>query len=139
VRTLPFRDETLEACVVSGLLHHIVGYDDVVPFLAEFRRVLRPGGVLITVEPNSLYPLQWILGPVNRVMQRVRPGWRGLVPHERPLSAAFIARRLRRAGFSHVTYSGATFLHNRMPLAVCRRVDSWEDRLRGRAPFRAFA
>lgn len=139
VRSLPFRDLAFDACVVSGLLHHIVGYDDMVPYLAEFRRVLRKGGVLLVLEPNSLYPVQWVLGPVNRIVQRVRPGWRGLVPHERPISPGFIMRRLRDARFVDVQYSGTTFLHNRLPARICRVVDPLEDRIRARAPFRLFA
>ncbi len=108
VRALPFRDLAFDACVVSGLVHHIIGYDDLAPYLVEFRRVLRPGGALVTVEPNSLYPIQWVLGPINRVVQRMRPGWRGLVPHERPLSPGFIQRSIRDAGYCDLRYTGTT-------------------------------
>jgi ubiquinone/menaquinone biosynthesis C-methylase UbiE len=139
VRALPFRDAVFDACLVSGLLHHIVGYDDMVPYLAEVRRVLRPGGVVIAVEPNALYPVQWLMGPINRVMQRWRPGWRGLVPHERPLSPGYLMRKLRAAGFEDTGFAGTTFLHNRMPARLARLVEGWEDGVRDRAPFKHFA
>ena len=139
VRRLPFRDMAFDACVASGLLHHIVGYDDLTPYLSEFRRVLRIGGSLVAVEPNSLYPLQWVLGPVNRLVQRIRPGWRGLVPHERPVSPWFLTGRMRDAGFGNVRYVGATFLHNRMPLIVGKMVDAFENGARTRPFVRALA
>jgi SAM-dependent methyltransferase len=139
VRSLPFRTGVFDACVVSGLLHHLVGHDELTPYLVEFCRVLRPGGLLVVVEPNSLYPVQLILGPINRVVQRYRPGWRGLVAHEQPISPRFMAGRLKRAGFQDVAYVGTTFLHNRMPAGVARMVDSMENGIRMRRPFRLFA
>jgi ubiquinone/menaquinone biosynthesis C-methylase UbiE len=139
VRQLPFRDQAFNACVVAGLLHHIVGHDDVVPYLVEFRRVLRTGGALVVVEPNSLYPVQWFLGPINRAVQRVRPGWRGLVPHERPISPGLITRWMREAGYQALRYVGTTFLHNRMPAALCRLIGPMEDRILDKCCFRQFA
>ena len=90
-RELPFRNNSFDAVVVCGLLHHVVGYDDVLKYLLEFRRVLARDKFVILVEPNAYYPVQWLLGPLNRVVQKVKPGWRGLVPHEQPLPPRYLA------------------------------------------------
>ena len=122
VARMPFRDGAFDFVVVSGLLHHIIGYDSLNPYLIEVGRVVRQGGAVVCVEPNSLYPVQWALGPINRVMQRLRPGWKGLVPHERPISARFIMRQFTQAGFKNVACESTTFLHNRMQLWLCKKL-----------------
>jgi SAM-dependent methyltransferase len=46
---LPFRDATFDALFAGELVEHL---PDPVPAVAEFRRVLRPGGTLILTTPN---------------------------------------------------------------------------------------
>jgi SAM-dependent methyltransferase len=48
---LPFRDASFDALFAGELIEHLV---DPRPGLLEFRRVLRPGGVLILTTPNRL-------------------------------------------------------------------------------------
>jgi SAM-dependent methyltransferase len=134
---LPFKNDCFDALVVSGLLHHLAGYTALHPYLTEFMRITRPGGTLIAVEPNSWYPVQWFLGPVNRIMQRIRPGWRGLVPHERPLSPRFLAGQFEAAGLSGVNWFSTTFVHNRLPQPLSERIVAWERRYKERMPFRS--
>jgi len=135
---MPFLDGSIDAVVVSGLLHHLAGHDGLQPYLREFRRVLRPGGALLVVEPNLLYPVQWILFPVNRVMQKLKPGWRGLVPHERPLGPRFMLREVRRAGFTVTRYTSSTFLHNRLPFALAKLISRIEGPFCRIMPFKLF-
>lgn len=49
---LPFEDHSVDRVYVSHLLEHLFYPRDVAPFLAELRRVLRPGGVLRLVVPD---------------------------------------------------------------------------------------
>lgn len=135
---LPFKDESFDAVVVCALLHHLAGYTALAPYLAEFVRVTRTRGSVVAVEPNSWYPVQWVLGPVNRAVQRIRPGWRGLVPYERPLSPRFLVRQFEQAGLSRVRFYSTTFVHNRLPRGLAARVVAWEGRLKTRSPFRSF-
>ncbi len=51
VRALPFADESVEAIFCSHLLEHLPEWD-VVPALAEWRRVLKPGGALMMKLPD---------------------------------------------------------------------------------------
>ena len=48
---LPFHDATFDALFAGELIEHLT---DPVPGVAEFHRVLRPGGTLILTTPNRL-------------------------------------------------------------------------------------
>jgi len=135
---LPFPSRSFDFVVASGLLHHLVGQGRMRPFLREFHRVLAQGGAFVAVEPNVMYPLQWLLTPVNRVVQAIRPGWRGLVPHERPVSAWYLMREMRAAGFRDPAYFSSTFIHNRLPFRLAQRLDAVENEIRFRKPWAAF-
>jgi ubiquinone/menaquinone biosynthesis C-methylase UbiE len=51
-RELPFTDKSKDAAIVQGGLHHLpVLPDDLERVFAELRRVLRPGGRVVFVEP----------------------------------------------------------------------------------------
>ncbi len=51
-RSLPFADGSKDIAIVQGGLHHLpVLPDDLAKTLAEVRRVLRPGGLFVAVEP----------------------------------------------------------------------------------------
>jgi SAM-dependent methyltransferase len=49
---LPFRNDTFDCVIGSAILHHL----DPNKALAECRRVTKPGGSLILMEPNKLNP-----------------------------------------------------------------------------------
>jgi SAM-dependent methyltransferase len=55
VHNLPFEDDSFSAVTVIEALHHFVDYDQA---LREIRRVLKPGGQLVSLEPNALDPLR---------------------------------------------------------------------------------
>jgi SAM-dependent methyltransferase len=135
---LPFKDESFDAVVVCALLHHLAGYTALDPYLTEFVRVTRTTGSVIAVEPNAWYPVQWVVGPINRAVQRIHPGWRGLVPHERPLSPRLLTRQFASAGLARVHVASTTFVHNRFPRRLSERIVAWERRLRTRRPVRSF-
>jgi SAM-dependent methyltransferase len=67
---LPFADGAFDALLIRDLLHHVPAPEAV---LAEARRVLKPGGRLMLVEPNRASPLillQAALVPAERGVLR---------------------------------------------------------------------
>jgi SAM-dependent methyltransferase len=65
-RTLPFEDGSRDVVIVQGGLHHLERIpEDLERVLAEARRVLRPGGRIMIVEPwrtPFLSFVHWLLG-----------------------------------------------------------------------------
>jgi ubiquinone/menaquinone biosynthesis C-methylase UbiE len=75
---LPFPDNTFAAVTANALLHHMV---DAGPFLREARRVLRPGGAILTDhDPN------WHLGRLRLWLSRKPIGERGFGSRDDDLS-----------------------------------------------------
>jgi ubiquinone/menaquinone biosynthesis C-methylase UbiE len=76
VSKMDYDDNYFDVCFMAGLLHHFPNYD---PVLTEIFRVLKSGGIMISVEPNLLnmaYRLSFYL--VNKK--------KGVTLNEYPLS-----------------------------------------------------
>ena len=87
---LPFADESFDAVLIRDVLHHI---GDVAGVLAGARRVLRPGGTLLLVEPNRTSPLILLQA--------------AMIPAERGVLRSSLSRltaRLHEAGFTVVRH-----------------------------------
>lgn len=54
VEALPFADKTFDGIFCIDVLHHASSQ---VTMLREIRRILRPGGKVVCVEPNPIYPV----------------------------------------------------------------------------------
>jgi SAM-dependent methyltransferase len=61
VRSLPFRDSSLDLIISNSTLDHFNSPDDFTRAISELARVLRPGGCLIVTVDNVLNPLYWPL------------------------------------------------------------------------------
>lgn len=79
---LPWRDESMDICLVPELLEHVADWRKC---LEEFTRVLRPGGVLYLSTTNWLCPVQqefnlpfysWYPSPLKRHYERLAIGAR---------------------------------------------------------------
>lgn len=65
---LPYRSAAFDAVVLRGALHHIPDVDQA---LREFRRVLKPGGTLLMVEPCGDHALiRWGRGCLSKHKER---------------------------------------------------------------------
>ena len=108
---LPFRDASLDACTIAFGLRNLPDYREA---LAEFARVLRPGGRLVVLETT---PLRGPLAPLLRLyFERVVPWLGGLISGDLDAyrylprsTAAFpaadeLADLLHTVGFSPVNY-----------------------------------
>jgi demethylmenaquinone methyltransferase/2-methoxy-6-polyprenyl-1,4-benzoquinol methylase len=86
---LPFRDGTFQAVTIIEALHHMVDYGQV---LAEVHRVLAPGGIFYSMEPNALNPI--------RRAAEVRDRFRGTI--EKSFYPGQLRRLVEAAGFERV-------------------------------------
>jgi SAM-dependent methyltransferase len=77
------------------VLHHIAFQGPLGPAFAEARRLLRPGGALVAVEPGSWHPVGAALGAANRV--GLGPLVHG-TPDDVPLSPRTLELEARAAG-----------------------------------------
>lgn len=135
---LPIQTDSMDAVVMSGVLHHVAGYERMAPYLLEALRVLKPGGAFIAVEPNLLYPIAIVMAALDVVGQRIHPGWRHHVPHERPLIPIALLRNVRRAGFAGVELLGTSYVHNKFPWGIARLLHATTTALAKKPGFRHF-
>jgi SAM-dependent methyltransferase len=57
VHHLPFKDGAFSAAITTNALHH---FPDPVRAMSEIARILQPGGVLVTLDPRYVTPLEMI-------------------------------------------------------------------------------
>jgi 2-polyprenyl-3-methyl-5-hydroxy-6-metoxy-1,4-benzoquinol methylase len=114
------RDGAFDAIVGISVLHHL----DLAAALAEFRRVLRPGGKLLFSEPNMANPI--ILAVKNIAWLKRRAGDS---PDETAFFRAPLSRSLRAAGFEPLRVEPFDFLHPSTPAPAVPAVDWLSARL----------
>jgi SAM-dependent methyltransferase len=111
IKSSGYPSETFDLVVCPLFLHHVhkVGFG---PFVREFFRILKPGGVLAVHEPNLFYPL----GALMRCLRRLIGNVTGLVPDEKPVNPTAVTRCLEQAGFTRVSAIGLSISHSRYPV-----------------------
>jgi SAM-dependent methyltransferase len=68
ITSLPFRDESFDIIYLRLVLHHLVYPENILSrALEECFRVLRSGGILALVEPNSWHPVGAIMNLAHRL------------------------------------------------------------------------
>ena len=115
-QALPFAAATFDTVIAMGVLEYL---SDAYRFVAEVRRVLRPGGVLVISVPSRISPyhlaqsfLDRFVGPPYRLIRRLVTGSvrRGYIPdHPRhPLAPWRLDRILTRSRFRK---QASAFMH----------------------------
>ena len=90
---LPFEDRAFDAVFAIGMLHHVDSspreYRRRPAALAEIRRVLAPGGLLVYSDFSQVPELRRSLDGLGMVREYGRPGWLGreLAVYRRPTDA----------------------------------------------------
>ena len=98
VAALPFGDASVDTAAAVYLLH-VLAPATRTTALGELRRVLRPGGRLVTVTPTL--PARGLSRPLWRALARRSPGLRPLDPRQELVEAGFRLERGRtvRGGY----------------------------------------
>lgn len=134
VRALPFRNNSFDCVIASGLLHHLAGQGNLAEYLSEFCRVTEKRGYVIALEPNIFHPS----GILMNIFNKIKPGITGLVPHERALSPLYLARVFKKTGLKGVKYTSASYVWNRFPLSISQFISRHEDGIRAKKPYNLF-
>jgi len=119
---LPFADESFDVVFFRLVLHHLIDQLPLRGVIAEARRVLRPGGRLIALEPNLYHPVGLLLFAANHL------GWSKRIKgtsDDWPLSPRALRRELDAQGF-RVRLLGVEFSWRRLPIGVQRMLGALE-------------
>jgi SAM-dependent methyltransferase len=96
VHNIPIQEGSCSAVTVIEALHHFYSYPKA---LSEIRRILKPGGKFISLEPNGLNPI--------RRLSEVRDRFKGTI--EKSFFCGQLNSLCSRAGFSRVRIQPVSF------------------------------
>jgi SAM-dependent methyltransferase len=122
-------DGSFDVVLYRYVLHHIVFQGSLAPVFDEAARLLRPGGLLVAMEPGALHPVGAGLALANRVGLGVAVHG---TPDDIPLTAGQLERESRAAGLVPEVVA-VTYGWRRLPPALQRtlwRLDALGERPR---------
>jgi SAM-dependent methyltransferase len=122
-------DRSFDVVLYRLVLHHIAFQGSLAPSFAETARLLRPGGVMVAVEPGLWHPVGLGLELANRT--GLATSIHG-TPDDIPLSPRRLVGEARAAGLSPELHA-VTYTWRRLPRVVQRalqRLDSLGSRPR---------
>jgi len=108
---LPLPDASFDVVLYRLVLHHIAWQGPLAPAFEEARRLLRPGGALVAIEPGSWHPVGAGLALANRL--GLGPVVHG-TPDDIPLSPRRLTEEARRAGLEPELHA-VTYGWRRLP------------------------
>lgn len=69
---LPYKDSSFNTIITFASIHHIKNIDN---FFSECYRVLKPNGLLYAMEPNPLFPMNFIMALFNKYERGMMFSW----------------------------------------------------------------
>ncbi len=109
-------DASFDVVLYRYVLHHIAFQGPLGPVFREAARLLRPGGLLVAMEPGALHPVGAGLALANRVGLGVAVHG---TPDDIPLTGALLERESRAAGLDPEVLA-VTYGWRRLPPALQR-------------------
>ncbi len=135
---LPFAHASLDAVLLSGLIHH---FPNPRRLAAETHRVLRNGGRFVAFDPNRMNPFMWLY------RDKASPFYSpvGVTENERPILAGEVAGVFADAGFrvtsdylGGLAYRYVASAHTRALLPIYNFIDGTVFNLSVMRPLRPF-
>jgi SAM-dependent methyltransferase len=111
-------DASFDVVLHRLVLHHVAYAGPLEPVLVEARRLLRPGGALVAIEPNVLHPIGAALALANRAGLGVRVHG---TPDDIPLSPRRLAAAASAAGLTPELHA-VSYSWRRLPVRAQRAV-----------------
>jgi len=93
IEKMPFRDESCDIVILSGVLHHFLRLDGV---MREVYRILKRGGRCFAFDPNGANPVMWLYRNRNSPFFSSR----GITANERLLSEKELRASFEKSGFT---------------------------------------
>jgi SAM-dependent methyltransferase len=117
---LDFPAHSFDVVLYRLVLHHIAYQGPLAPCFVEAARLLRPGGVMVAVEPGLWHPVGMALALANR--SGAATAIHG-TPDDIPLSPRQLSGLAREAGL-HPELHAVTYTWRRMPAGMQRALQS---------------
>ncbi|MFX1387166.1 MAG: class I SAM-dependent methyltransferase [Promethearchaeota archaeon] len=113
-----YPNNTFDLIASPLFFHHIVSIG-FTPFLKEFYRILKPGGMLLILEPSVFYPLNAITRPLKKITKNIY----GEVEDETPFNPKLLIHSLEESGFINLETRAATFSHVSLYIPLAKLIN----------------
>ncbi len=113
-----YENEYFDIIVASLFFHHLVriGFD---PYLKEFFRILKKGGILIVLDFSLFYPINFFTRPMKRILKNPMKE----VEDEDPFNPRSLLISMKRSGFTDNNFQAATFSHSMFYIPIAKIVN----------------
>lgn len=102
-RAEEFKGETFDYIIGNGILHHLYHHLD--EAFVNMKRLLKPGGKIIFLEPNIYNPYIYLIFSYASMRKRAH-----LEPDEMAFSKGWVSEKLQKAGYSNIKVEYRDFL-----------------------------
>ncbi|MGH2841879.1 MAG: class I SAM-dependent methyltransferase [Solirubrobacteraceae bacterium] len=111
-------DGSFDVVLHRLVLHHVAYTGPLAPCIAEARRLLRPGGALVAIEPNLFHPIGVALAVANRAGLGIQVHG---TPDDIPLSPRRLSDEVRAVGLEPELHA-VSYSWRRLPVRAQRAV-----------------